>query len=200
MKGQVYLKRSSGKKQDGYEHLQLDYKSLGLLVQEMEHHEVHLGRHFFLEAIEDQSINGVWDIQITVPDTDLENHFIFKIYTESETDVYLYEGATINTAGTVKTPRNNNRNSSNTSQLTIASITNSSLVNADADTDTSGATELIHLKSGSKQDGAGIERNREIVLKRDEIYTIRIVATVAGFTNLTLSWYEYNPEYDYENN
>lgn len=156
-----------------------------------EHHEIHAGSHYFIEDVADIAINAVFDIQWTTPDTAQWAHFIFVLQCESETEWYIYEGATINTPGTAITPINNNRNSTNTSNATIASIANTSVANANADTATAAATEIAHGIIGAGRNGGVDSRAREIILKQNTIYCFRAVANAAGYTNFLMEWYEH---------
>lgn len=163
-----------------------------LKVINYEHHQVHEEEHYFIVGNVDLAINNTRDIQITVPNSTVRTHFTFKVSSEAECEIHFYEGVTINTAGTGVTPRNNDRDSSNTSGITIATIDNTSVANADADTDPTGSIDLVPVVIGSGfQDGGKIERNQEIMLKTNEDYSIRFVATAAGRVNYLLEWYEH---------
>jgi len=156
-----------------------------------EHHEIHRGSHYFIEDVEDLAINNVIDVQWTTPNTTQWAHFTFILNCEAETEWMIYEGATINTAGTSLTPVNNDRNSGNTSNATIASILNTSVANANADTAVAGATEIAHGIVGAGRDGGVIGRDREIILKQNTIYCFRAIANAAGYTNFLMEWYEH---------
>jgi hypothetical protein len=112
--------------------------------------------------------------------------------TESETDWYFYEDVTINVAGTEVTPVNHNRNSTNTSGLTVKVITNTTTANANADTAVAAATTLMHgiAGAGKKVGGQGGARN-EFILKQNEDYSLRFIATAAGYVSFHLDWYEH---------
>jgi len=170
----------------------IDKASRATGVIEYEHHEIHAGSHYEVVDAVDLAINNVRDIQITTPNTTKWAHFVFSLHCENETEWYLYENVTINTAGTSVTPKNNNRNSTNTSGLTVATIDNTSVANANADTAVAGATEIEHgIVAAKRQSTGAAERTREIILKQNEDYTLRIIATAAGFTSYDLEWYEH---------
>lgn len=157
-----------------------------------EHHEIHAGSHFFIEDVGELAINNVYDIQFTTPDSTIWSHLTFKLDCESETEWFIYEGATINTAGTSVTPINNNRNSTKTSVNTVAMINNGSLTDANADTDVSGATLLGKgIVSSGKSNLGNDTRDNEIILKQNTTYCLRAVATAAGYIDFLLSWYEH---------
>ena len=156
-----------------------------------EHHEIHAGSHFFVQSSVDLPINNVFDMQFTTPSTTKWAHFTFQLDCESETNWYIYEGATISQAGTGVTPINNNRNSSTASVNTVATITNASVVDANTDTPTAEATVIASGIIGSGKSGGDIERHREIILESGTIYCFRAVATVAGYISFNSQWYEH---------
>lgn len=155
------------------------------------HHEIHSGSAYFIDSATDLAINNVLDLQFTTPDTTKWTHLTFKLDSESETEWFIYEGATIETAGTTITPINNNRNSSNTSGNTVAWITNTSVSNANDDTVVSGATLIANGVVGSGRDAGHDSRNNEIILKQNTIYCFRAVATSAGYVDFKMQWYEH---------
>lgn len=160
-------------------------------VMEYEHHEIHAGDSYsYMEAV-DQTINHVYDIQITTPNTTKWAHFTFNFSVENETDWYFYENVTINLAGTTVTLLNADRNSTNTAGLTIKVITNTTTANANADTAVAGATTVAHGITGDKKAGGDVNGRHEIILKQNEDYSIRFIATVAGWVSFHLDWYEH---------
>ena len=170
----------------------IDAATQSLQFVDYEHHEVHSGSHYEGEFSLQRSINAVFDLQITTPNKTSWAHMTFNISCEAETDWEIYENVSIVTPGlTTYTPINNNRNSTNTSGLTIKGSVNSSEANAEADTDTSGATTLARGIIGAGKDGGVSARNREFILKQNEDYSLRISATAAGYKNIMLAWYEH---------
>jgi len=172
--------------------VKVDASTQDLQIVEHEHAEIHGGDHYLICTYVDLSINNVFDLQITTPDTAKWSHLTFSLDSESETLWEFYEGVTINTPGTAYTPRNNNRNSLNTSNVGFGQITNTSTANANADTAVAGALLIEDgiMGSGRQSQGAN-ERSREIELKQNETYTLRFTANAAGYTNYCLSWYEH---------
>jgi hypothetical protein len=169
----------------------LDIATHSIQTIEYEHHEIHSGSHYFVESSVDLPINNVFDMQFTTPNTASWTHFTFDLACESETNWYIYEGATINTAGTTITPVNNDRNSIKTSGNTVAGITNGSVVDANADTATAGATLIASGIIGAGRTGGNTERNREIIFKQNTIYCLRAVAVAAGYISFNAQWYEH---------
>jgi hypothetical protein len=171
----------------------VDDSTESLQVIQYEHHEIHSGSHYHCDSFVDLSINNVYDLQITTPDTTEEQHLVGYISCESETLFEVYEDVTINVAGTTLIPVNNNRRSVNTSNIILSGISNTNTANANADTAVVGATLLLTGKIGAGKDGGSRDRNSETILKRNTKYTIRFTASVAGYVDYTLSWYEHTP-------
>jgi hypothetical protein len=174
--------------------VRIDSSTNSIQIVTYEHHEIHSGSHYFIDDTADLSADDVFDMQWTTPDTAESAHFQFILACEKEYEWYIYEGAVIITAGATITPINNNRNSLNTSNADIKSILNTSLVNANADTDVSGALQIAHGVVGAGKTGGQADRNAEIILKRNEIYCMRAIAIENAYVNFTVKWYEHTPK------
>jgi len=156
------------------------------------HHERHAGSNFFISDVVDLSINNVYDLQITTPNTTKWAHFTFGYSNESETEMYLYENVTIAVAGTGITPLNSDRNSATAATLVVKGITNTSVANADADTATVGATVLMNAITGvGKGEPGAADHSREKILKQNTNYCLRFIANAAGYVSFELDWYEH---------
>ena len=173
----------------------IDRSTNAIKTVDYAHYEVHVGRSYAIYATFDLPASNYIDIQIVVPDSARWAHFEPFISSEGGAQAWFYEGVVINTAGTAMIPMNKNRNSANTSEFTFASIVNTSLSNANADTDITGAALLATGKSGAGR-GIGGEfgvRN-EWNLKQNGKYSIRVLSLVNNATqyvNFFLAWYEH---------
>lgn len=158
-----------------------------------EHHEIHAGSHYFLSSYADLSINNVFGVQFQTPDTTKWIHFTFGLECESETNWLIYETVTFTATGSVITPYNNNRNSANTSGTIIYSASNTSLGNANAQTNITGSTLLMQgiIGAGKTKTGGASSRDKELVLKQNTKYLYRAIAAAAGYTNFNMEWYEH---------
>jgi hypothetical protein len=181
----------AGKINGVYRNVVLDESTGVLPMITYEHHEIHSGSHFEYTEVTDLAINNVWDIQITTPDTTKWSHFVISFNTENETEWWFWENVTITTPGTAITEINSNRNSVTAATTTLASITNTSLANANADTAVASATLLKHGISGAVRVGGSASARQEIILKQDEDYSLRFDASVAGYVSVNLTWYEH---------
>jgi hypothetical protein len=172
-----------------------DPTTYALKTVDYSHYEVHVGRSYAIYATFDLPASNYIDIQIVVPDSARWAHFEPYISSEGGAQAWFYEDVVINEAGTGMGPKNKNRNSANTSEFTFASIVNTSLSNANADTDITGATLLATGKAGAGR-GIGGEfgvRN-EWVLKQNAKYSVRVLSLVNNATqyvNFFLAWYEH---------
>lgn len=174
----------AGQQGDGY--------TKALMTVAHAHHEIHEGGHFFIRDVVDQAINTVFDLQITVPDTTKWIHMTLDVLAEDEVDFFIYEGVTINVAGSAVTAFNSNRNSAKTSGLTIKSQVNASIGDANADTTTaSPAVEIEHQKSGANRNPSLSHRENEIILQQNQDYCFRCVFTKAAYIAFNLNWYEH---------
>ena len=172
--------------------LDVDEESGGLITIDFEHHEIHEGDHYFIIDVSDLPINNVFDMQFTTPNTTKRIHFVWELVASAEVEWFIYEGATINVAGTSVTPFNNDRDSANTSDCTVATITNTNVANANSDTAVAGATTIAHGIVGvANRSGGNIERGREILLKTNTIYCLRGVFNAAAKLSFTAEWYEH---------
>ena len=162
-----------------------------LKVMEYEHFEIHAGDSYGYSETVDQTVAHVYDIQITTPNTTKWAHFTYNFEVENETDWYFYENVNIILAGAAVTPPNRDRNSTNTADLILKVITNISTATANADTAVAAATILSHGITGDKKVGGEANGRHEIILKQNEDYSLRFIATVAGWVTFHLDWYEH---------
>ena len=172
-----------------------DLTTNALKVIQYDHYEVHVGRSYAVYFTVDLPASNYVDLQIVAPDTTRWAHFTPSIVGEGGLQAWIYEGVTINTAGTAITPHNKNRNSANTSDFTFASIVNTTLANANADTVIEGATLLATLKAGAGRGiGGELEGRNEWNLKQNGTYSIRVLSLVGNATqyvNFAIGWYEH---------
>ncbi len=148
-----------------------------------EHHEIHAGSHYFIaDYALNQASGAVINLTVQTPDTAAWAHMIFEIGSSAGARIEIYEGTTGISAGAVLTPRNNHRNSTNTSGLTI--LQNPTIVS-------DGTRIAGFLAGGSKQPGIA-ERSRELVLKQNTTYLFRITSlAVSNDIAWAAEWYEH---------
>ena len=154
------------------------------------HHEAHAGTRYYTKYWLDVATDNVIDIRLVTPNTAKLSHLIYSLEFEGEFNFWLYKTVTKETAGTALTPTNR-RHGGASSGTVIDYIVNTSIANANADTDISGASELARGKGGSgKKIGGTIGDRDEDILETNEIYSIRVENDAAG----TL-WFDWNIDF-----
>jgi len=155
------------------------------------HHEIHGGSHFTISDYETLGDGATADFVIVTPDTTKQAHLLIEAGGSGLVKIDEYEGVTEDGDGTTITPKNNNRNSSNTSTIVVRK----------------GATVTgLGTRLGGAQAGAGGNVNQqrpgsggresEFVLKQNTKYLFRITSGAASNNiSYSLDWYEHtNPE------
>lgn len=171
----------------------VDLVTSSLQVVDYEHHEIHSGSHYFVVGYQDLATNNVLDFTWQMPDTTKWIHWVWSIEVESETNWLVYETAVAtNPLANTATPRNNNRNSGNTSGTTMKYELQANLAAANADTDVTTATLLESgIVGAGKKSLGNTARGNEIILKQNTLYCMRAIATAAGYVNFNMEWYEH---------
>ena len=151
---------------------------------------IYAGDHYFMENYTTLNIvAGTLEVAIVTPDTDKWIHITWQIYSSGILTTEFYEGASGITGGNPVTPNNNNRNSSNTSGMTITSGVACS----------SDGTLISPIKWGgtafkSTSGGSGV-REDMIILKQNTTYLRKFISgsdsNVIGFK---ATWFEYTHE------
>jgi hypothetical protein len=172
--------------------VRIDASTSSLQTVVYEHHEIHSGSHFFVVSYEDLAINRVLEFTWQMPNTTEWIHWTWSISTENETLWQVYEnGAVINPLANLVTPLNSNRNSAHASATTMRYEVHANLAAANVDTNIGGATLIESGISGAGRDaGVGL-RSNELVLDQNILYVLRATATVAGYINFNMQWYEH---------
>lgn len=165
--------------------LRIDASTLALNTVEYEHHEIHSGSFYRAGFQKDVANGGTAILAITTPNTTKWLHFRAAVDLELEATVKLYENPTSSTGGTAVTPRNANRNSTNTSGATVAS---------DPTVNLTGAVVLGNLILGSgRSSGGNSSAEYEWVLKQNTTYLVHVTNNTANANqiNIRCQWYEH---------
>lgn len=156
------------------------------------HHETHGGSNYDVTETVDLVQDNTRDIQITTPAGAKLGHFVLDWWTAAETEWWFWENVTIAQAGATITPRNHRRDAADDSIMTVKYIDNTTLTNANIDTETGSATLLSHGITGAgKKIGGTSETREEWILAPSEDYLIRWDATAAGLVSYHIDWYEH---------
>jgi len=160
----------------------LDAITHTMQTMEYEHHEIHSGSHYFL-CDYDLSIASSETIEfvVTTPNTTTWSHMLFDFSSSLGATMEIYEGASSVVDGTPATPINNNRNSTNTSVLTI-------LKDPTSITD---GTRIAGFLVGGNRSGGVNSRDKELILKQNTIYLFRLTSLANSNTiGFCGEWYE----------
>jgi len=164
--------------------IKINPSTSAIAIVDYPHHEVHQGSYFFICNNVNLGNGGVFDISFVTPNTTTWAHMLFNISAnDGEGSFKIFEGATVNVAGTALTPRNSNRNSLNASVLT-ARI---------GDTFTATGTDIYTQFVGSGKTGGKLTRQNEIILKQNTTYIFRVTneTSVVNDISYCAEWYEH---------
>jgi len=154
------------------------------------HHEIHSGSHYYAYKEATLASTEKLTISVQTPNTTKWGHLLWKLST-SDTAVFdVLEAVTSISGGTAFTVLNNDRNSSNTSGMTVKTASDEGADTAIAPT---GGTEIYAegLKGGNKV-GAASRGDSEIILKQNSLYLFRITSAAnSNVCSAVLEWYEH---------
>jgi len=152
------------------------------------HHEIHSGSHFYIQGYVELNTDGVLRMKMVTPDTGKWVHFRFEITSSGICGTTLDEGASGGmTGGTPVTPINNNRNSTQTSVLTLTS-------GVAAASDYVARIESDKWGAGGKfiASGGGTSRENELILKQNTTYLRTFTSEAdANIIQFKATWYEH---------
>lgn len=193
------LKAKFGSGDDDYDHVRMDPSTECLTTIGYSHHEIHAGSNFRVQANGDSISSLV--IAFKTPAGNKHAHFIWEWSTESSGYIQLLEGAAWDaTTGTVRAPKNSNRNSGATSMLLNDKagagtwVADGVLIDPD---NVSGGTVIsdkrdYHTATFLSTPGGGGEHREETILKADTTYAL-VWTTTDGpnGAQLRCEWYEH---------
>lgn len=167
----------------------IDSVTDSLQVVNYEHHEIHSGSHYYICGY-DPDMDSTEDVefQLTTPNSSKWIHMVFEIASTGATVFSIYEDATVTADGTPITAYNNNRNSSNTSDIT--------LLQTDG-TVTAAGTLIFNQAWGvggnaNQRRGGATERDKEIILKQNTTYRFLIESNSDNnVVSYCAEWYEH---------
>jgi len=152
------------------------------------HHEAHQGSHFFYSSHHDLLKNGVDEHLIITPDTTKWAHMLYNFAsTAGQVHVELSEDATYSDVGVLDASFNRNRNFPDNNTTFVY----------DDPTITTQGTVIYSTKLGADDKkvsiGGGARGSKEIILKQNTVYLLRITELNVESTiiNIDLDWYEH---------
>jgi len=164
--------------------LTFDEATYAVKVIAYPHHEIHGGSAFAASKAFTHGAGASPNVLIVTPDTTKWPHFLFSIVSDDVVTVTLYETSDY-TGGDALTAFNRDRNSSNTSGLTLTT---------DATDGGSGkGTPIWTFKAGANKvvtATTGADRH-EFILKQNTKYLIEAVGANGDLITALLDWYEH---------
>ena len=162
---------------------EVDNSTHSLQTIKYEHHEIHAGSHFnYCDYALGIASGATKRLVFTTPDTAKWGHLTFSFSASEGAILELFEGSTNVVGGTSVTPRNNNRNSTNASVMTLI---------VDPTSITVGTRVAGFLAGGAKTAGFD-SRSKENVLKQNTTYLARITSlAVSNDISWCAEWYEH---------
>jgi len=177
----------AGADKDGYpRHLKCDPSANVLLTIDCEHAKIHNGYHFTTDYTVELGNAAALNLHIKTPDSTMWAHMVFRVLTELESEMKIFEAPTLTNSGTALTVVSRNRN--------LASIANTTLAYHTPTIAESGDGTLIRTKhfGTGRTSGAESHGAHEWLLKQNESYLLRVTNATASVNWVTviLDWYE----------
>jgi len=163
--------------------VRMDSSTNSLQTVTYEHHEIHSGSHYYMANHDDFGNGASSDFAIITPDTTKWIHMTFAIEGSYAVHLDIYEDSDFDGDGVAVDSFNNNRNSGNTTGMTITS---------DPTVNSVGDMIFAQQKGANKQAGS-LERAQEIILKQNTKYIFRITneSTSTNTISWLAEWYEH---------
>jgi len=148
------------------------------------HYEIHEGEAFTACKVVTHGAGASPNILIVTPDLAVRAHFVFQVVSDDVLTVGFY-GTSGYTGGSAVTAYNRNRNSSNTSELTLTKTATTGGVGK--------GTLIWTFKGGANKSVTNSESDRfEFILKQDTKYLLEAVGANGDLITILLDWYERN--------
>jgi len=166
----------------------IDVITHNLILVDHAHHEVHEG-HYFRSGMNFTLANGaVATLGFVTPNTAVWAHVNWFLETSSDGIFTVLEDVTSFSGGASITSLNHDRNSANTSVMTLTR----GATGADLITPTGGTTMLNAILSTGKGSDVSAGHGEEFILKQNSKYLFRYTnGTSANVIRFVLEWYEH---------
>lgn len=177
---------------DGTGPLALDKATHGIINIPNEHHQVHDGNHYNVKNFSTIGSAETIVFGVTTPNTTKWAHMFFAIDGTTQTEVRMWEGATLS-GGTIGSSFNNNRNSTNVSSLVIKQDPTVSGTSPTSGTLLSASSRGLIGATPSRAESAGkTEEQKEWILASGTTYMWEIKSVGAGnIVDYACRWYEH---------
>ena len=168
--------------------VRIDRSTNSLQTVMYEHHEIHSGSHYnYCDYALGQGSGTTIEFVMTTPNTTEAPHLTFSASGTDGITVELFEGTTGIVGGTAITPRNNNRNSGNTSNITLVK---------DPSSIASDGVRASGFVGGGTRVAGNVARSNEIILGQNLIYLVRLTSLAnSNDIGWCAEWYEHTPKH-----
>jgi len=154
-------------------------------------HEGHEGKNYFIKTfLADVGGNGSTTVfSFTTPNTTTRVHAKSRMTPDADYEISIYEGATV-TGGVAVVGINNDRDSTNTAELTAKSGPTVSVA----------GTKIWTARNGGGKDPVGVAPglNYEIIAKTNTTYVFELIKRVANqpqYVDIDFWWHEHAPQF-----
>jgi len=175
--------------QEIYRKARLDESTHAPITIQYDHHEIHDGNSYFVVYSALLNTAALIEVRIATPNTTAWAHMQIMVDSAIAGTASLWEGTTkTDNSGNRITPMNRNRNSSNTSGLTICHTPGGS------ESGTANLTQYLGAAAtGGRSTASGQANSRgEFVLKQNTAYLIRATSRADNNSmSIILDWYEH---------
>ena len=167
---------------------EVDAVSEGFVTIDFPHHEIHDGDHYYIEGFTALGSEDTLYVKLVTPNTTTWSHLTWNIESNGILETNLYEGVSGGMGGgTNKVPLNSNRNSTNTSVLTITQG-----VQLGSDLGTTISSKKVGGTGFKSTTGGASIREDEIILKQNTTYLREFKASSdANIVSFRANWYEH---------
>jgi hypothetical protein len=163
-----------------------DNKTKSTVTIDIEHARIHDGKHYFLSEYIQEVENAAhkyWLVEVA----DSDPHVTAVINCTQGGKFSLFEGSTYTTTAAVVYAINNDRNNANDTATKFYSPNTTSLYSI-----TTTGTAIFVGNIGSQKEGGILDRQREIILKKNTKYIVDFLSYAASNTVSVLFEYYYD--------
>ncbi len=109
-----------GKGRNSPQYIKMDPTTNALLSIDCEHAKIHNGYHFTTDYTTELGNAAALNLHILTPDSTMWAHMVFRVLTELESEMKIFEAPTLTNAGTALTVVSRNRNLASIANTTLA--------------------------------------------------------------------------------
>lgn len=175
-------------------HFKKDPINDSMITNEVEHFQIHNQTHYFVSELVTLAVSATAGWLFTTPNTasGIEIHLLEEVRSSLNGGLFVYENASITSAGTTLTALNSDRGSANVTSAEVQSLTVGTNIT------TTGFGTLIDSQvigtdgaTPNGDRGGFFDRSQELILKQNEEYFIRYLSeSASNRVSIKFNWYE----------